>query len=345
MTGSVREAPDPIGLKMPTDRTVAENLELAQYAERRGFDQVWQEEYRLARDAITPSAAISTVTDEIQVCIGIVPVWTRNPALIAQTMSTLEELAGEDRVVCGVGGWWEPIAEAVGVDWHRPLRATRETVESVRRLLDLETVTYDGDFVELDEVRIEVLHGSNDQPRTAAVYVGATGEKMLELTGHFADGCILNHLVDTAYNERALAAMERGARRAGRSLDAVDRSQMVYCSIDEDQDVALARMRRFVAQYAGQHPEIMERRGTMDPALVDAIADTVGGWPADEADVEAAMELIPEDVVRDLSATGTPEQVRRKVREYYESGVDVPVISALNADPESAVDVFADGYL
>ena len=134
------------------------------------------------------------------------------------------------------------------MDWRRPLRATRKTVEVARRLHDLETVTYDGKFVTLDDAQIQVPHGPSNEPRTTEVYVGAKRQKMLELTGHHADGCILNHLVTPADNERALAAIERGADRAGRSLDDVRRLQIGYCSLDDNPDVALDRMRRFIAQ-------------------------------------------------------------------------------------------------
>jgi alkanesulfonate monooxygenase SsuD/methylene tetrahydromethanopterin reductase-like flavin-dependent oxidoreductase (luciferase family) len=336
-------APDPIGLRLRTPQTIRENMELVQYAEQKGFLEAWQNEYRLSRDAVTPAAAYAAVTDEIKICLGVINNWTRNAALIAQTASTLAELTGPDRVICGIGAWWEPIASSVGVDRRNPLRAMRETVEAVNQLIELEEVTYDGEFVNLDSVEIGAPHAPR-ATETTDVYVGATGEKMLELTGHFADGCIMNHMVTPEYNEWALSAMERGAKRGGRSLDDISRSQMIYCSMDPDQDVAIARSQRFLAQYVGQHPDIAKSRRSMDNELIDDVAETVGEWPADEENITEAMSLIPEDVVRTVTATGSPEQCRNKIREYHESGVDVPVVSPLGNDHRFVIDEFARGY-
>lgn len=333
---------DRLGMYLQDKRSLERNLELVQYAEEQGFDEVWQAESRLARDAITPVAAYATVTDEIKVGTGVINNWTRNTAVIAQTMSTLEELAGPNRILCGLGAWWEPIASKVGVDRRRPLRAMRETVEATKRLLDMENVTYDGEFVNLTDVELDVVHGDTG-PRTVPVYVGATGFKMLELTGEFADGCLLNYLVSPEYNEKALDALETGAERQDRSLDDIDRPQLVVCSMDHDADKALDNARELITQYLGQQPHIMKASGVSED-LIDEVGEAIGGWPADKEDIQKGMGLIPDDVVHKLTASGTPEQCRQKVREYSESGCQCPVLYPLGDDAELMIDEFADGY-
>jgi alkanesulfonate monooxygenase SsuD/methylene tetrahydromethanopterin reductase-like flavin-dependent oxidoreductase (luciferase family) len=258
-------------------------------------------------------------------------------------MSTMEELAGPNRILCGIGAWWEPIASKVGVNRERPLRAMRETVEVVKRLLDMENVTYDGDFVNVEDIELDVVHGDTG-PRTVPVYVGGTGFTMLELTGEFADGALLNYLVSPEYNEKALEALETGAERADRTLEDIDRPQLVVCSMDHDAEKALDNARELITQYLGQQPHIMKASGVSQD-LIDEVGEAIGGWPASEEDIEKGMHIIPDEVVRKLTASGTPEQCRQQVREYYETGCQCPILYPLGDDVELMIDEFADGYL
>ena len=110
---------------------VREGMEIAQYAEAKGFHAIWQAESRLVREATVPMAAFLAVTERIKVGSGVVNNWTRNPALLASTFSTLDDLA-PGRVILGIGAWWEPFASKVGVKRVKPLVAMRETIEAVR---------------------------------------------------------------------------------------------------------------------------------------------------------------------------------------------------------------------
>ncbi len=334
---------DRVGLYLQDKHPIRENMEIAQYAEEQGFDEIWQAESRLARDGITPLAAYAAVTDEIKLGTGVINNWTRNTALIAQTASTLEELAGPDRIELGIGAWWEPIASKVGVDRRKPLLAMRETVEALQRLLDMENVSYDGEFVQLDDVELDVVHGDTG-PRTVDVYVGATGFTMLELTGEYADGCVMNYLVSPEYNDKAMEALETGAERADRDIEDIDRPQLVVCSMDHDEEKALDNARELITQYLGQQPHIMKASGVSQD-LIDEVGDAIGGWPADKEDIKKGMDLVPDEVVRKLTASGTPEQCREKVRHYVESGAHSPILYPLGEDVELMIDEFADGYL
>ena len=75
------------------------------------------------------------------------------------------------RVMLGLGAWWEPIAGRVGETRERPLQAMREHVESIRQLFSMEEVTYQGEFVKLDRVKLDVVFGG-DRPDDAALEHG-----------------------------------------------------------------------------------------------------------------------------------------------------------------------------
>ena len=197
------------------DHPISEAVEYVRYAEDRGFEAVWQAESRLVREATVPMAAFLAQTARIRVGAGVVNNWTRNPALLASTFSTLDDLA-PGRVILGIGAWWDPLAAKVGIERSRPLTAIRETVEAVRALLADETVTYHGDFVHLDGVELDYVHQER-RPKEVPIYIGATGMKMMELAGEIADGVLLNYLVPPTYNARAMEALERG-EIAGRAI-------------------------------------------------------------------------------------------------------------------------------
>jgi len=317
---------------------IREGIGIVQYAEQRGFEAVWQAESRLVREATVPMAAFLTSTERIKAGSGVVNNWTRNPALLASTFATLDDLA-PGRVILGIGAWWDPLAAKVGVDRSRPIRAMRETCEAVRALLADETVTYDGDFVHLDGVELDYVHQER-RPKDVPIYIGATGMQMMELTGEIADGAVLNYLVSPSYNATAMHHLEVGAARAGRSIDDIDRPQLVVCSLDTDRARALDNARLLVTQYLGQQPHIMKASGVPE-SLLDEIG-AVLSWPATHEQVVAASKLVPDDIVQMITASGTPDECREKVGEYLAAGATCPILYPLGDDVHAMIDAFAD---
>ena len=332
-------SPSRVALYLQDKHPIRDGMHYAQYAESRGFEAVWQAESRLVREATVPMAAYAAVTSRIKIGSGVIPIWTRNVGLLAATFSTLSELA-PGRIMMGLGAWWEPLASKVGVDRRRPLTAMREVVEAARQLLALQRVSYHGEFVHLDDVEIDIVHGDRS-PRDVPIYVGATGMKMMELAGEIGDGVLLNYMVSPDYNRRALDALATGAARAGRTIAEVDRPQLVVCSVDNDRDVALDRSRELLTQYLGQQPHIMKASG-VDPALIAEIGKILT-WPASTADIRRAMKLVPDEAVQMISASGTPEECKAKVAEYIAAGATCPILYPLGDDVELMIDTFAQG--
>ncbi len=317
---------------------VREGMEIARYAESKGFHAIWQAESRLVREATVPMAAFLAVTERIKVGSGVVNNWTRNPALLASTFSTLDDLA-PGRVILGIGAWWEPLASKVGVHRTKPLLAMRETIEAVRALLSDQHVTYNGEFVHLDGVELDYVHQER-RPKDVPIYLGATGMQMMEMAGEIADGVVLNYLVSPIYNDMAMDHLERGAHRAGRSATDLDRPQLVVCSLDEDRDAALDAARLLVTQYLGQQPHIMKASGVPESLLEDI--GKVLTWPATAEEVEAASKFVPDEVVQMITASGTAEECKAKVAEYVRRGCTCPVLYPLGSDVHAMIDAFAD---
>ena len=325
-----------VALYLQDKHPIRDGMEYARYAEQRGFEAVWQAESRLVRDAIVPMAAFAAVTDHIQIGSGVINNWTRNIGLLAATFLTLDDLA-PNRVICGIGAWWDPLAKNVGIDRRKPLTAMRETVAVMRRLLAMERVTFHGEFHHVDGIELDVVHGRRE-PRNVSIMIGATGPQMMELTGEIADGAVLNYCVPPEYNIEALEQLERGAARAGRSLDDIDRPQLVVCSVHEDRQTALDGARELLTQYLAQQPHIAKASG-VQPEVVQQI-QSILGWPATKEQVRAAMKYVPDELVQRITASGTPAEVKAKVREYIRYGATCPILYPLG-DVKAMIDAFS----
>ena len=325
-----------VALYLQDAHPIREGMELARYAERRGFEAVWQAESRLVRDAIVPMAAYAAVTERIKVGSGVINNWTRNIGLLAATFLTLDDLA-PNRILCGIGAWWDPLARNVGIIRRKPLQAMRETVEVLRRLLAMERVTFHGEFHHVEGIELDVVHGRRE-PRHVPIYIGATGDKMMELAGEIADGVVLNYCVPPEYNDEALRHLEIGAKKAGRRLEDIDRPQLVVCSVDYDRHKALDGARKLLTQYLAQQPHIAKASGVSEDVV--RRIQSILGWPATKEQIEQAMPLVPDDLVERITASGTPDEVRAKVQEYIDHGCTCPILYPLG-DARLMIDTFA----
>ena len=298
-----------VALYLQDAHDLRDGLDYVRYAEEKGFEAVWQAESRLVRDAIVPMAAYAAVTEKIKVGSGVINNWTRNIGLLASTFLTLDDLA-PNRIICGLGAWWDPLARNVGIDRSKPLTAMRETIEILRRL-----------------------------PRNVPIMLGATGMKMMELTGEIADGAVLNYCVPPEYNDDALEQLDRGARKAGRSLDDIDRPQLIVCSVDHDHDKAIDTTRGLLCQYLAQQPHIAKASGVSQDVVADI--QSILGWPATHEQIQKAKHLVPEDLIYRITASGTPDEARAKVQEYVKRGCTCPILYPVGGEVRLLVDTFA----
>ncbi|MHB1119169.1 MAG: LLM class flavin-dependent oxidoreductase [Bellilinea sp.] len=326
-----------VALYLQDAHDLRDGLDYVQYAEKRGFEAVWQAESRLVRDAIVPMAAYAAVTDTLKIGSGVINNWTRNIGLLASTFLTLDDLA-PNRIICGIGSLWDPLAKNVGIDRRKPLTAMRETVEILRRLLNMERVTFDGEFVHVSGIELDVVHGRRE-PRNVPIMIGATGDNMMELTGEIADGAVLNYCVEPEYNNKALELLDKGAKKSGRRVDDIDRPQLIVCSVDEDREKAIDTTRGLLTQYLAQQPHIAKASGVSQDVVTKI--QSILGWPATHEQIDSAKHLVPEDLIHRITASGTPDEARAKVAEYRKNGCTCPILYPVGGDVKMLIDTFA----
>jgi 5,10-methylenetetrahydromethanopterin reductase len=326
-----------VGLYLQDSHDLRDGLDYVRYAEEKGFEAIWQAESRLVRDAIVPMAAYAAVTKKIKVGSGVINNWTRNIGLLAATFLTLDDLA-PNRIICGIGAWWDPLARNVGIERKKPLTAMKETVIILRRLLNMERVTFHGEFVNVDGIELDVVHGRRE-PRNVPIMIGATGDQMMEMAGEIADGVVLNYCVPPEYNDKALELITNGAKKAGRTFDEIDRPQLVVCSVDYDHDTAIETSKMLLCQYLAQQPHIAKASG-VSQEVVTEIQSTLG-WPATKEQINQAKHLVPDELVNRITASGTPDEARTKVNEYRKRGATCPILYSAGGNVKLLIDTFA----
>lgn len=326
-----------VALYLQDAHDLRDGLDYVRYAEKRGFEAVWQAESRLVRDAIVPMAAYAAVTEKIKIGSGVINNWTRNIGLLASTFLTLDDLA-PNRIICGIGAWWDPLAKNVGIDRKKPLTAMKETVLILKRLLNMERVTYDGEFVHVNGIELDVVHGRKE-PRNVPIYIGATGDQMMEMAGEIADGVVLNYCVPPEYNQKALELLKSGAQKAGKNFDDIDRPQLVVCSVDQDHDKAIDTTRELLTQYLAQQPHIAKASGTSSEVVQQI--QSILGWPATHEQIMKAKHFVPEELITRITASGTPDEAKAKVNEYIKNGCTCPILYPVGGDVKLLIDTFA----
>ena len=319
---------------------VREQLRLARKAEALGYDSLWVTETRLARDAISVVGAMAATTERIRLGTGIVNTWTRGPALMAVTFATLDNLA-PGRMSVGLGAYWDPLAWKQGIVRRKPLSQMREYIGVLRRLLALEEgVTFEGDLVQVRDLTLDLGYGDSRVAPDVKIFIGPTGPKMMELTGEIADGALINGILPPSYTRTSLARMAVGASRAGRSLDDIEKLQLVNISMNADPEKARFDAKRLVTQYLGQQPHFAKALAYPEDRLAE-IKSVMGGWPPRPGGVEDAMDLVDDALVDDLIAHGTPKQCVASAQRWLDEGLDQLVLIPLSRNYDEIIEVFA----
>lgn len=311
----------PFGVTL-TGHDLRLNLAHVQAMEAAGADSVWVYETGLETDAITPMAVFAAGTERIRVGCSVIPVWTRNPALIAQTAATLDMLA-PGRIVLGLGAWWDPLATRVGIERKAPIRVMREVIEAIRLLLPRDReASYDGTYAHLDRA---YLDHPGDGGHDVKIFIGAVGPQMLRLAGRIADGVVLNGAHPVEAIRDAVARIAEGAEAAGRSLDEIERVMPFRVLVTRDKRAALQQQKAYFARFMAQQPHVESPSG-VDPDLAERVRAMVpGGWPAPAEDYAEAATLIPDEAVAALGCVGEPDEVRERLGAYLDAGVTLPI--------------------
>jgi phthiodiolone/phenolphthiodiolone dimycocerosates ketoreductase len=277
-------------------------------------------------DGMAVAASAAVLTTNVHLATSVVDTVRRHPALLAQSALTIDHLS-RGRFILGLGsGETENIAP-YGFDFAKPVSRFEEALKVIRLLWDSPgPVDFDGRFYRLDHARLDT---EPYEGRFPPIWIGASGPRMLEIVGRYADGWWPAGAWTPDHYAEMLGAVRQSADRCGRDPLAITPCFVQVCLIADD-DAALERIVRaplvasFLLQVSAQvlrgfgfdHPMGEDWGGFHDinPATLtrERILEFLG-----KVDPEAILAVVPH---------GTPKQVARIIKSYVDAGLRVPKI-------------------
>lgn len=288
-------------------------IQMGERAEELGYNRLWFPE-TWGRDAVTILALIAERTENIGISNSVYPVYSRSPALMGQTATTLQE-ASEGRYRLGLGASSPFVIENWhGYDFGNPIRRTREYIDIVKQVFSGEAVEYDGEYFDLEGFKLRCDPPEPEPP----VDVAAMGPTFVEMTGRFADGW--EAIVYTQEGlESRLADLERGAELGNRSTNDVRVTLARNGCVLDDAERARELTVQHTAFYLGGMG-IFYRDSLAREGYEDLAHDIYDAWQDDCR--EEAMRLVDENLLETAPA-GDSDEARDRLTEARKlDGVD-----------------------
>jgi F420-dependent oxidoreductase-like protein len=320
-----------IGLRLESNEDWEQASTYVVEAERLGVDFVWSHE-SWGLDAATPLAFMAARTSRIRLGSGIMQAGTRTPALLAMTALSLASMSG-GRFVLGLGVSGPQVIEGWhGIRFDRPVGRLRETVEIVRRAVRGERVVYKGQVYELPLPGGEgKALRSSASARAVPIYLATLAPRSLEMTGEIADGWLGTSFMPE-HARVFFDHIEAGARRAGRSLSALDLQAGGHVAFGDDVQRLVAVRKpglAFTLGAMGSRQHNFYNDAFRRAGYTDAAQEVQRLWLDGKRDEAAAR--VPDDLALKVNLLGTEAMVRERVRVYRHCGV-----TTLRVDPDGA---------
>lgn len=305
-----------LGCFVSTGRSIDTAIERVRHAEELGYESAYVT-HIAGRESLTVLTAYAMRTERIRLGTGVVPIYTRTPATMAQTAATLDDLSG-GRLTLGLGVSHRPVVEG----WHgqtidKPVAEMREYVAIVRAILR-------GEHPPPGEKWQTGFHLAGLDPRPELpIYVAALSPAMLRLAGEIADGVILWLCTPPYIRDVVLPEVRKSRERAGKSLDGFDVVPAVPSGVVADPADAHASLRRELIPYFGLpfYRAMIERSG---------FADEIAAFDAAGGDVERMQAAISDRFLAELAAVGDADTVRAGVRRYRDAGATSPCVGPIS---------------
>ena len=321
---------------------VRELASLMQQAEERGYEMgFFSETIELMRDSVTALAAIGLATKRL-IMGSTQIVRLRGPVVMAQSLASLDELTG-GRMTLAPGACTQSHARvhALNPDLKvTPAQVLKEYIEAMRLLLTGEKVSYHGQYVHFNNVGLAWKPVRKSIP----IYLPATSKTGLKLAGQIGDGVVLNAVCSPEYTVNALKIVREAAEAAGRDFSKFEVAQIINCSVEDDHRKALDQVRWEVATkldpiqisfIAGPKMRVGEPYIRKEDLPLFEKAYANGG-------MDGLIKAVPDSYVEGMTASGTPDEVKRRVQQYRDAGVKIPLLRpAAVHQTEKVMDLFA----
>lgn len=310
--------------------------------ESAGVDLVWSGEI-YGFDLVSSLAYLAGQTTTLELMTGIIPVYSRTPALIAQTAATIDALSG-GRFHLGLGSSGPQVIEGWhGVPFDRPLQRTREVIDVCRQVWTRQPLIYDGVTIKLPLPAEQgtglgkPLKLMNKPLRTdIPIWIAAIGPKNVELAAEVAEGWQPIHFVPDRFQQVWGDSLKAGEAKRDAALGPLQIMAGGTVALGSGPEVREAReaTRATVGFYVGGmgareknfYNDLFQRYGWVDEAR--EIQDLFLSGRRDEA-----IAKVPDEYVDLATLCGDPGYVRERIGVYKDVGVTYLNITAVGEEP------------
>ena len=289
------------GLTLPLPmRSLGDHEDIVRRAEAAGYTDLWTGETS-GPDGFTPLALAAAWTSEIRLGTGVVGVFQRGPALLAQQAAALADASG-GRFVLGIGASSDRIVEGWnGIPFERPLSKVGETVDFLRTALAHE--------------RTDTGFKLETAPPPVPLVLAALRGKMLRLAVEKADGAFTNFL--------PISGLEKVTAQLGDAPEGFELLCRFFCLPGEREQIEPVARAMFssyvtVPVYAAFYEWLGHG---------DAIAEMRELWAA--KDRQAAAAAAPWELIEEMFILGTPDEMRARLEEFVAGGITLPVLTPI----------------
>ncbi len=293
-------------------------INMASFIDQLGFSQVSVPEM-WGHDAVTLLALLGHLTKKPRLASGIFNMYSRTPALVAQTTATLDELSG-GRFILGLGLSGPIVVEKWhGIPFKKPLKRTKEFVDIVRMILRGDRLNYESEFFgKLENFKLAMIPPQRNVP----IHIASLGPKNVELTARIADGWIPVMMPIESF-AKEVQKVKSILKKEGRDVDSFAITPFVLAAVGRDEETRQL-LRNHLAYYFGGmgdfYNNMLRRIGYVDEA--DKIKKF---W--NQGDRKAAAAVITDDLLNEICVNGDEEEARAQLQRFHDAGATCPLLS------------------
>ncbi|MBI2185264.1 MAG: LLM class flavin-dependent oxidoreductase [Thaumarchaeota archaeon] len=314
-----------LGLEISaTELTSTQILRLAKESEKRGVHSLWINE-DIGRDAVSILGTLAATTSKLRLATGVINTYTRTPFLTAMTATTLQELTHGRHILGLSDAHTASNTNMHGIvfePWGQAPARMREYLIVLTRLLAGEKVSWKGKYIQVPDAKMPLRPA-----KPVPIYINARMEEMLEIAGEFIAGAHISIATPQWIKGFALPHIKAGAAKKERRLSEVDVSYHPLLCLSEDHDKALKTARKRLSGYFD------------NPETIDLLKDY--GFRKEATAIEEAKDKgrkqEPSDkLIEAIALVGSPETVGKRLRQYIDAGVKLPILRPQPIDNEGA---------
>jgi 5,10-methylenetetrahydromethanopterin reductase len=286
-------------------------VDFVEYGENLGYDAAWFPDQTFFPDPFVSIAISAMATKKIELVIGVVNPYTRNPVQVARAVATLDDIA-PNRIALGYGaGNRKELIIPLGVEQINPVARCREAVSVCKQLLQGSKLQYRSSTLTANGVELQMPA----HPQIP-LYIVGRGPKMLQLAGELADTAVIGALWSIDSLQYAIDQIRIGVKRTDRKFRDLRVMSWITCYVTDDKQRWIDFFRPSAAHILAGAPEEVLSTMKLSSKFIVELKTTYS-----ESGSTAAAKIVPDELVEKIAAIGKPMVIAEQINCVQDMGI------------------------